>query len=151
MHQQELSPTSNLSRPVARKQVADSVRPHICYYLTILTVLTFLTILTVMTILTSHLDPPANGQAVVYLTGLLEVFISESLILATLSDNSVRYQAINVYSDCSDYSEQNDHTGSTHSVLQTIPPSNVQFLLPSSFLNKFPMAEVPGSPTYSTV
>ena len=44
----------------------------------------------------SHLDPPANGQAVVYLTGLLEVFISESLILATVSDNSVRYQAINV-------------------------------------------------------
>ena len=25
----------------------------------------------------SHLDPPANGQAVIYLTGLLEVFISE--------------------------------------------------------------------------
>ena len=44
----------------------------------------------------SHLDPPANGQAVVYLTGLLEVFISESIILATVSDNSVRYQAINV-------------------------------------------------------
>jgi len=43
----------------------------------------------------SHLDPPANGQAVVYLTGLLEVFISESIILATVSDNSVRYQAIN--------------------------------------------------------
>ena len=42
----------------------------------------------------SHLDPPANGQAVVYLTGLLEVFISEPLILATVSDNSVRYQAI---------------------------------------------------------
>ena len=41
-----------------------------------------------------HLDPPANGQAVVYLTGLLEVFISEPLILATVSDNSVRYQAI---------------------------------------------------------
>ena len=45
---------------------------------------------------TSHLDPPTNGQAVVYLTGLLEVFFSESLILATVSDNSVRYQAINV-------------------------------------------------------
>ena len=30
----------------------------------------------------SHLDPPANGQAVVYLTGLLEVFKSESFILA---------------------------------------------------------------------
>ena len=46
---------------------------------------------------TSHLDPPANGQAVIYLTGLLEVFIfSESFILATVSDNSVRYQAINV-------------------------------------------------------
>ena len=44
----------------------------------------------------SHLDPPANGQAVVYLTGLLEVFKSESFILATVSDNSVRYQAINV-------------------------------------------------------
>ena len=44
----------------------------------------------------SHLDPPANGQAVIYLIGLLEVFISESLILATVSDNSVRYQAINV-------------------------------------------------------
>ena len=44
----------------------------------------------------SHLDPPANGQAVIYLTGLLEVFISESLNLATVSDNSVRYQAINV-------------------------------------------------------
>ena len=44
----------------------------------------------------SHLDPPANGQAVIYLTGLLEVFISESFILATVSDNSVRYQAINV-------------------------------------------------------
>ena len=43
-----------------------------------------------------HLDPPANGQAVVYLTGLLEVFISESIILATVSDNSVHYQAINV-------------------------------------------------------
>ena len=40
-----------------------------------------------------HLDPPANGQAVIYLTGLLEVFISESLILATVSDNSARYQA----------------------------------------------------------
>ena len=25
----------------------------------------------------SHLDPPANGQAVIFLTGLLEVFISE--------------------------------------------------------------------------
>ena len=37
-----------------------------------------------------HLDPPANGQAVIYLTGLLEVFISESLILATVSDNSVK-------------------------------------------------------------
>ena len=44
----------------------------------------------------SHLDPPANGQAVIYLTGLLEVFISESSILATVSDNSVRYQAVNV-------------------------------------------------------
>ena len=44
----------------------------------------------------SHLDPPANGQAVIHLTGLLEVFISESFILATVSDNSVRYQAINV-------------------------------------------------------
>ena len=44
----------------------------------------------------SHFDPPANGQAVIYLTGLLEVFISESFILATVSDNSVRYQAINV-------------------------------------------------------
>ena len=42
----------------------------------------------------SHLDPPANGQAVIYLTGLLEVFISELSILATVSDNSVRYQAI---------------------------------------------------------
>ena len=48
-----------------------------------------------MTIMISHLDPPANGQAVIYLTGLLEVFISESSILATVSDNSVRYQAIN--------------------------------------------------------
>ena len=28
-------------------------------------------------ITTSHLNPPANGQAVVFLTGLLEVFISE--------------------------------------------------------------------------
>ena len=45
-------------------------------------------------LLASHLDPPANGQAVVYLTGLLEIFISESIILATVSDNSVRYQAI---------------------------------------------------------
>ena len=44
----------------------------------------------------SHLDPPANGQAVIYLTGLLQVFISESFILSTVSDNSVRYQAINV-------------------------------------------------------
>ena len=44
----------------------------------------------------SHLDPPANGQAVIYLTGLLEVFISELSILATVSDNSVRYQAINL-------------------------------------------------------
>ena len=43
-----------------------------------------------------HIDPPVNGQAVIYLTGLLEVFISESFILATVSDNSVRYQAINV-------------------------------------------------------
>ena len=43
-----------------------------------------------------HLDPPANGQAVVYLTGLLEVFISESLNLAAVSDNSVGYQAVNV-------------------------------------------------------
>ena len=34
----------------------------------------------------SHLDPPANGQAIIYLTGLLEVFISESFILATVSD-----------------------------------------------------------------
>ena len=44
----------------------------------------------------SHIDPPANGQAVIHLTGLLEVFISELIILATVSDNSVRYQAINV-------------------------------------------------------
>ena len=29
----------------------------------------------------SHLDPPANGQAVIHLTGLLEVFISELSIL----------------------------------------------------------------------
>ena len=43
-----------------------------------------------------HLDPSANGQAVIHLTGLLEVFISELSILATVSDNSVRYQAINV-------------------------------------------------------
>ena len=35
---------------------------------------------------TGHLDPPANGQAVIYLTGLLEVFIFESFILATVSD-----------------------------------------------------------------
>ena len=28
----------------------------------------------------SHLDPPANGQAVIHLTGLLEVFISELTI-----------------------------------------------------------------------
>ena len=43
----------------------------------------------------SHLDPSA-----VFLTGLLEVFffffISEISSLATLSDNSVRYQAADV-------------------------------------------------------
>jgi len=33
-------------------------------------------------------------NAVIHLTGLLEVFISELTILATVSDNSVRYQAI---------------------------------------------------------
>ena len=35
-------------------------------------------------------------EMVTGLTGLLEVFIFESFILATVSDNSVRYQAINV-------------------------------------------------------
>ena len=50
----------------------------------------------IIVIMISHLDPPANGQAVIHLTGLLEVFISELIILATVSDNSVRYQAINV-------------------------------------------------------
>ena len=35
-----------------------------------------------------HLDPPANGQAVIFLTGLLEVFISEISLLATVSDTS---------------------------------------------------------------
>ena len=44
----------------------------------------------------SHLDPPANGQAVIFLKGLLEVFYSELSNLATVSDNSVRYQAITV-------------------------------------------------------
>ena len=44
----------------------------------------------------SHLDPPANEQAVIFLTGLLEVFYSEVSNLATVSDNSVRYQAITV-------------------------------------------------------
>ena len=44
----------------------------------------------------SHLDPPANGQAVIFLAGLLEVFHSELSNLATVSDKSVRYQAITV-------------------------------------------------------
>ena len=45
---------------------------------------------------TSHIHPPANGQLAkqyyCFLLGLLEVFISETLILATAS---VRYEAIN--------------------------------------------------------
>ena len=43
-----------------------------------------------------HLDPPANGQAVIFLEGLLEVFYSELSNLATVSDNSARYQTITV-------------------------------------------------------
>ena len=36
----------------------------------------------------SHLDPPANGQTLIFLTGLLEVFFSEIIMLATVSDTS---------------------------------------------------------------
>ena len=39
---------------------------------------------------------PMGRQAVIHLTGLLEVFISESSILATVPDNSVRYQKVTV-------------------------------------------------------
>ena len=39
----------------------------------------------------SHLDPPANGQAVIHLTGLLEVFISELSINDNQSDNDDDY------------------------------------------------------------
>ena len=41
-------------------------------------------------------DPPVNGQAVFFLTGLIEVlsYISELINLATVSDNSVCYQVI---------------------------------------------------------
>ena len=49
-----------------------------------------------MHLFSSHLDPPANGQEVIFLKGLLEVFYSELSNLATVSDNSVRYQAITV-------------------------------------------------------
>ena len=41
--------------------------------------------------MTSHLDPPADGQAVIFLKGLLEVFYSELSNLATVLDNFVRY------------------------------------------------------------
>ena len=59
-------------------------------------VLTVVDLYTPPCITFSHLDPPANGQAVIFLTGLLEVFYSELSNLATVSDNSVRYQAITV-------------------------------------------------------
>ena len=38
-----------------------------------------------------NLNPPANnGQAVIFLTQLLEVFIYEISFLATVSDNSIK-------------------------------------------------------------
>ena len=43
---------------------------------------------------TIHHDSPANGQAVIWRS--LYTYISEIWILATVSDNSVRYQAVNV-------------------------------------------------------
>ena len=45
----------------------------------------------------SHLDSPANGQGVIFLTGLLEFFISEISILVTVSDTSVRYQTVTLW------------------------------------------------------
>ena len=85
--------------------MADSVRPHICYYLTILSVPTILTILNVLTILT---------------------ILNKMTTLVLLTLYYKQYQCLE-------------------------RRFTVQLLLPSSFLNKFPMAEVPGSPTYSTV
>ena len=51
-----------------------------------------------MWVISGHLDHPAKGQAVIFLTGWLAVFISEISILATVSDTSVRYQAVNIQS-----------------------------------------------------
>ena len=49
--------------------------------------------------LTTQFNPPANGQAIVLLTGLLKVFVVYfwNITLATVSDNSVSHQAIQKY------------------------------------------------------
>ena len=56
------------------------------------------TVFNFMWIISGHLDHPAKGQAVIFLTGWLAVFIYEISILATVSDTSVRYQAVNIQS-----------------------------------------------------
>ena len=43
-------------------------------------------------LLSSHLDPPANGQAVFYLTGLLEVFISELSIFGSAAYTNINHE-----------------------------------------------------------
>ena len=51
------------------------------------------------------LDPPAIGQAVIFLKRLSEAFYSELSNLATVSDNSVRFQAI-TFSDAAHQDSQ---------------------------------------------
>ena len=43
-------------------------------------------------LLSSHLDPPANGQAVIYLTGLLEVFISELSVFGSAAHTNINHE-----------------------------------------------------------
>ena len=61
----------------------------------------------------SHLETPANGQAVVFLTGLLEVFISE-ISFEFVEDDDHDDVDLDDRDDCDDHDDHDDHDGANY-------------------------------------